>query len=93
MRRWFARRWHGEVGAAHLWWRDMLAIGTVVNLAVSGAALMAYAQGAGVAWALAIHLATLPFNAFMWLCLWRRAERTPLQLVLASVWFAAMFLV
>ena len=93
MIRWFARRWRGEVGAARLWWRDMLAIGTVVNLATGAAALMAYALGAGATWAMAVHFGALPFNASMCLCLWRQAERIPVQLALASVWFAAMVVV
>lgn len=90
MNAWFSRRWRGQVPAAVLWWRDMLLVGTVVNVCASFAALMAYAQGAGMGWALALHFGALPLNTFLFMCLWQRPERSGLHLALASVWFAAM---
>lgn len=93
MKTWFSRRWRGQVPAAVLWWRDMLLVGTVLNLCAGFAALMAYAQGAGMGWTMALHFGMLPLNVFLFMCLWRRPERSGLQLALASVWFAAMVVV
>jgi hypothetical protein len=64
-----------------------------VNLCASFAALMAYAQGAGMGWALALHFGALPLNVFLFMCLWRLPERSDLHVALASVWFAAMVVV
>lgn len=90
---WFRRRWLGQVPPATLWWRDMLVLGTVLNLCAAFAALLAYALGAGTAWALALHFSMLPLNVFLLLCLWRRPDRTKAQLALASAWFVAMVVI
>lgn len=90
---WLRRRWRGQVPAATLWWRDMLVLGTALNLAAAFAALMAYALGAGMAWALLLHFSVLPWNTFLLLCLGRRPDRTTAQLALASAWFVAMVIV
>jgi hypothetical protein len=90
---WLNRRWRGEVPAAALCWRDMLLVGTLVNLGASFAGLMAYAQGAGLGWAVALHFGALPLNLFLLGCLWRLRERSGRHLALAAVWFVAMLVV
>ncbi len=93
MTTWFGRRWRGEVPAAALCWRDMLLIGTLVNLGASFAALMAYAQGAGAGWAVALHFGALPLNIFLCMCLWRLRDRSGMHLAFGSAWFAAMIVI
>jgi hypothetical protein len=93
MTAWFGRRWRGQVPAYRLWWHDMLVLGTSINVFAGFAALMSYALGAGMAWALLLHFGTLPLNLFLYLCLWRRPERTPAQIALASLWIATMMVV
>ena len=41
----FARRWRGQIAWQRLFWRDMLAVGTVVNVVATFAALMMASQG------------------------------------------------
>ena len=85
-RGYFARRWHGDVPAAVLLWRDMLAIGTVVNLAVTFAALFMLSQGMNLALAAAVHLSPAPYNFFLFAAFWRSAQRTSVTAAIATAW-------
>ncbi len=85
-----ARRWRGEVSLRRLFWRDMLAVGSFVNLFASFAALMAAAAGAPTAVAVVLHFAPVPWNVFLFVALWRRPDRPPLMAAAAAVWLAAM---
>jgi hypothetical protein len=58
----FSRRWHGQVPLAVLLWRDMLGVGTVVNLIATILALAAIIQGAHAGLAVALHLAPMPYT-------------------------------
>jgi hypothetical protein len=73
----FALRWRGEVALGKLFWRDMLAIGTLVNLATSLGALLALALDVPAAVWIAIHFAPLPYNLFLCAAVWRCATRAP----------------
>lgn len=76
-----------------VFWRDMLAVGSVVNLCTGLAALMLVAQDQPIAWALAVHFAPLPYNIFL-LATLLRAPGVPLPVKWAGCgWFAAMLLV
>ncbi len=88
-----ARRWRGDVSLRVLFWRDMLAVGTVVNLFASFAALIAAAAGAPMAWAAALHFAPLPYNVFLFAALWRRPVRPWAMAVAAAVWLVLMTVV
>jgi hypothetical protein len=89
----FARRWRGEVAAATLFWRDMLVVGTGVNLVFTFVALMLAAQGVSGGLAVAVHFAPLPYNLFLALSLWRLPGRTPLLGGLAAIWLAVVTVV
>jgi hypothetical protein len=71
----FTSRWRGEVALGKLFWRDMLAIGTLVNLAASLGALFALALDASAAVWIAIHFLPLPYNLFLCAAVWRCAAR------------------
>ena len=74
----FARRWQGEVALPALFWRDMLGVGTALNLLASFAALMAAAMGLDARLAVALHFAPVPVNVFVALAVWRSPQRRAL---------------
>jgi hypothetical protein len=89
----FARRWRGEVAAAPLFWRDMLGVGTLVNLGMSFVALMLASQGAPGGLAVAVHFSPLPYNVFLFMALWRLPGRTRALTLLAVSWLVLMTVV
>jgi len=86
----FARRWRRQVRLPLLFWRDMLGVGTALNLLASFMALMAAAQGVDLRYAVALHFAPLPYNLFLFIALWRLPQRTAWQSIIAAVWLALM---
>jgi len=91
-RGYFASRWHGDVPAAVLLWRDILALGTLANLVVTFAALFMLSQGVHLAVAAAVHLSPLPYNAFLVAAFWRSPQRTTITGAIAVVWLCLMTL-
>lgn len=89
----WGRRWQGQVAWRQLFWRDMLAVGSLINLCTGFAALMLVSQGQPIAWAVAVHFAPLPYNAFLLASLWRTPGRAPAVKLGGCVWFAAMLVV
>jgi hypothetical protein len=71
----FAARWRGNVPLKRLFWRDMVVIGTAINLATTAASLVLLAAGLPLPAALAVHFAALPYNLFLTFAVWRTAER------------------
>ena len=82
----FLRRWRGQVGWQTLFWRDMLAVGSVLNLAASFGALALLAIGAPGAVAVALHFAPMPYNLFLFLALRRLAQRPAAVIAAGLVW-------
>jgi hypothetical protein len=91
--RFFVRRWRGQIGWRTLFWRDMLAVGTVLNLAASFGALALLAMGAPGAVAVALHFAPMPYNLFLCLALWRMPQRPAPVLAAALAWLVVMTVV
>lgn len=89
----FSRRWHGQVPLTVLLWRDMIGVGTLINLVATVLALAAMVQGAHPALALALHFAPLPYNVFLFAALWRSPHRDVVTSALAAVWLAAVTLI
>jgi len=89
----FSRRWRGRVPLTALLWRDMLGVGTVVNLAATIMALAVIVQDGPVGLAVALHFLPMPFNVFLCVALWRMPDRSPLASLIAAGWLAAMTLV
>jgi hypothetical protein len=54
------RRWRGEAPLSRLYWRDMLIVGSFINLFTGFIALMVAAQGGELWVAATVHFATLP---------------------------------
>lgn len=59
----FGRRWHGKVPLQRLLWRDMLGIGSLLNLACSVLALVIASRGTALGLAVIVYFAPLPYNA------------------------------
>ncbi len=89
----FARRWRGDVPLRTVFWRDMLGVGTAVNVLFTFAALIAATQG-GPSWvAVAIHLLPLPYNLFLLAAVGRAPPRSRMASGVGMAWVAVMLLV
>lgn len=86
----FSRRWRGQVPLAMLLWRDMLGVGTLVNLIATVLALAVIIQGAHAGFAVALHLATMPYNLFLFGALWRAPDRDFLTTLIAASWLVVV---
>lgn len=89
----WGRSWQGRSSWRVLFWRDMLAVGSVINLCTGFAALMLVSQGQPMAWALAVHFAPAPYNAFLLAALWRTPERPSATVLAGGLWFATMLVI
>ena len=89
----FSRRWHGRVPISQLLWRDILGVGTLVNLVATMLALIAITQNAPSGLAAALHFAPLPYNLFLFGALWRTPGRNDFAVGLVVVWLIVMTLV
>jgi hypothetical protein len=87
--RFFALRWQRGVPMRVLFWRDMIVVGRAVNLCASFVALLLAAQGAPLGLAVAVHLAPLPYNLFLFAALYRLPRRSTLVLLGGGLWLAA----
>lgn len=84
----FARRWRGEVQLTTLFWRDIVIVGSAINLPASFVALMVAAQGVALPIAIAVHFSPLPYNVFLFAAVSRSPQRTAVIAALAGVWLA-----
>jgi hypothetical protein len=88
-----ARRWRSEVPMHTLLWRDMLGVGTVVNMLFTFIALMAVSQGVPLWAAVAIHFAPLPYNLFLCAAVVRAVPRSRIAAAISLVWLALITVV
>lgn len=72
----FSRRWRGEVPLLELFWRDMVVVGSLVNVATTVVALLILAAKLPTWWALAVHLVPLPYNLFLYGSVLKTADST-----------------
>jgi hypothetical protein len=86
-------RWKGQVPWRTLFWRDMVAVGSAINLFTGFVGLFLLSQGQPVAWALAVHFAPVPYNAFLVRSLWLTHPKPAWAMAGAAVWFAGMLVV
>jgi hypothetical protein len=76
-----------------LLWRDMLGIGTAVNVLATFVALIAASQGGSGWMAAAIHFAPLPYNFFLFAAVNRTKPRSGFAVTLALAWLVVMTVV
>ncbi|MEO5755784.1 MAG: hypothetical protein ABIQ51_02905 [Mesorhizobium sp.] len=71
----FRSRWQGQVPLDRLFWRDLVLVGTAINIALSVAALILLGLKMPLALVLAVHFAPVPYNVFLTFVVWRTAEK------------------
>ena len=88
----FSARWRAQVPMRVLFWRDMLLVGTLINVLATGIALAMAASGVDMAWAAAVHFTPLPYNLFLVGAVWRQPV-SPVQRWASVGWLALVTLV
>ncbi|CAG0980755.1 hypothetical protein RHIZO_01726 [Rhizobiaceae bacterium] len=87
MAAYFRSRWNGQLPLATLFWRDMVIVGTTVNIAATLTAVLLLALDAPAPLAVAIHFAPVPWNVFLFTSVWRATAR--LRPTAAFAWQSA----
>ena len=80
------QRWQARVAWQTLFWRDLLMIGTGLNVLMTGTALVLMLQDAPMHWVLLAHLSPLPYNLLIVSALWRAPQRPALVLAFSLGW-------
>lgn len=93
MKQYFSRRWHGDVDGRSILWRDMILIGTVINLVVATIALMLLAMNVSTPLAVAVFFSPFPYNLFLFLSFLRSPQRTSTMTMIAGIWLVLVTLV
>lgn len=70
----FSRRWNGEVPLGQLFWRDMVTVGSLINVVTTIIALLILAAKMSALFAVAVHLIPLPYNLFLYGSVLRTAD-------------------
>jgi hypothetical protein len=96
--RYFRRLWSGELPLSQVFWRDMLVVGTLINLATLLAAMLIFASGAPPAYGVAVFLSPIPYNVVLFTGVCRSAahERSEwgwAAQMIAVVWLIVGFLI
>jgi hypothetical protein len=92
LRTFITQRWQGRVGWRRLFWRDLLLVGTGLNLLMTGTALALLSQDAPIQWVLLAHLLPLPYNLFIVSSIWSAPQR-PLAVLGVSLCWLVLFVV
>jgi hypothetical protein len=92
--RYFRNLWQGAPPVSRILWFDMLAVGTLVNLAMLIVLFATIAAKAPTPVVLAVFLVHIPYNILLFAGVWRSAEREKadwafLARAIASVWLIA----
>jgi hypothetical protein len=90
--------WRGDVPLAQVVWRDMVCVGTVVNIVAMGLAFLAVAFGASTMTAIVIQMLPVPYNIFLVTSAWKSAERARFDQAWAArlgsvLWLFAAFVI
>ncbi|CAN7174925.1 hypothetical protein [Mesorhizobium sp. LjNodule214] len=72
----FRSRWQGLVALDRLFWRDLVFVGTAINIALSVVALILLGMKLPLAVVLAVHFLPVPYNIFLTFAVWRSAEKS-----------------
>jgi hypothetical protein len=79
-----------------VFWRDMLGIGTAINLMAAASAMLLFMAGKPTAICLLVFFSAVPWNLFLFLSVWHSAENTKgpgavVAKVGSVLWFVLMF--
>jgi hypothetical protein len=80
------QRWQGRIGWRRLFWRDLLVVGTSLNLLMTGLALALLSQDVAIPWVLLAHLFPLPYNLLIVSSIWSAPQRPKIVLVASLCW-------
>jgi hypothetical protein len=83
-------RWQSRVPLARLFWVDLLAVGTVLNLFVGFTSLMLLAQRADWLWVVALHAIAVPYNLFLAASVWRHPRAPRIMKLVGALWCLGM---
>jgi hypothetical protein len=91
-------RWYREVPLRTVFWRDMIGVATALNILTGLAGIVLLVSGFPVVIALSVHFGLLPWNIFLFLAVWRGADRIAqsealMVRTLAAVWLVAMVVI
>ncbi len=86
----FSDRWRGDAPLSRVFWRDMLGVGTFINLLATVVALILAARGVDLWLAAALHFSPLAYNLFLCMSIWRSPQRSAWMSACAFIWFALM---
>lgn len=94
----FSHRLAGHIPLRTLFWRDMVTIGTTASFACLAASLVLAAAQAPIWLIVIVFLLPIPYNGFIWHCVWKLSGRmrTPERIALralATTWLAIMVFV
>jgi hypothetical protein len=82
----FTQRWQGRIGWRRLFWRDLLIVGTSLNLLMTGLALALLSQDVAIQWVLLAHLLPLPYNLLIVSAIWSAPQRPAVVLGASLCW-------
>ncbi|BCG92327.1 hypothetical protein [Mesorhizobium sp. 131-2-1] len=87
-------RWQGKVPLDLLFWRDMVVVGTAINIASSALALILLGLKLPLWLVLAVHFAPVPYSLFLTFAVWRTAEKSgggkaSLMMLGSALWLIA----
>ena len=88
-----SQRRQGLIGWRTLFWRDLLVIGTGLNLLMTGTALALLSQGVPAPWALLVHLLPLPYSLFIVASIGSAPQRPALVMGASVGWLLLFVLV
>lgn len=94
----FRKRWRGEAPLDRLFWRDMLLVGTILNVVSSALALILLGLKLPLWLVLAVHFLPVPYNIFLTIAVWRTAEKSggfkaQLTMLGSALWLIATVVV
>lgn len=89
----FSSRWRGQVRLGLLFWRDMVVVGSLINLLSGFLALALMAAGAPLTAVAAAHFAPLPYNTFLFAAFWRLPGRPAWMSAGAIAWLLLVILI
>lgn len=93
LKNFFSSRWRGQVHFGQLFWRDMVVVGSLVNLLSGFLALALMAADAPLTAVVAAHFAPLPYNLFLFAALWRQPDRPACMSAGAIGWLLLVILI
>jgi hypothetical protein len=96
MNEFLASRWSGEAPLETVFWRDMITVGTVINVIATGISMAFFASGAPAWLGMLVFFSPLPWNLLLFVAVWKAsagAEESAWMFQAGAVlWLVAMTL-